>query len=91
MDILGILDQAPRVAEVIAFYLKKELDPVSDLLTTNTAYKDYGRSWIEGYVKQGLLTVQRHGKKRLYSRAQIELIRAKENEAVRIASRKRKG
>ena len=84
MNTLEIIDQVPELAKLIALYIKKDLAPLDDLITTNTAYKQYGRSWIEGYTKRGFLKPLVHGKKRMYSRAEIERIVAKENEAARL-------
>lgn len=87
MNTIDIIDQVPELAKLIALYIKADLAPMEDLITSNRAYKDYGRSWVEGYTKRGVLQPKVHGKKRLYSRAEIERIVAKENEIARIKGR----
>ena len=87
-DLFCIIDQVPEVVRLIALELRKHLEPHNDNISTNTAYKQYGRGWIEKHTERKNLHPTYHGNKKLYSIAEIERIIAKENIAARIVSGK---
>ena len=89
MSTLEIIDQVPEFARLVALELRKNLSPHEDEISTNEAYRRYGRSWVEKWVGLGQLHPQTHGGKRLYSIAELERVKAKENEAARLVLKRR--
>lgn len=85
MSILEILDEVPAVAKCIALELKKISAPHEDAITTNEAYRRYGRGWIDKYTKLKQLNPWFRGSKKMYSVSEIERVIAKENAAARLA------
>ena len=61
------------------------MKPQEDELSTNEAYRIYGRAWIERWTERGQLHTQFHGNRKNYSRAECERVRAKENAVARLA------
>ena len=85
MTALEILDQVPEFARCVALELNRLSDPKKDEITTNEAYRRYGRSWVEKYTSLGHLHPFYRGKKKLYSQSELVRIEAKENAAARLA------
>lgn len=84
MDVLDIIDQVPEFARLVALELKKNLTPHEDEISTNEAYRRYGRSWVEGWTNLKQLHPRHKGIKKVYSVAELERVRAKENAAARL-------
>lgn len=84
MSALELIDQVPEFARLVALEIRRELKPQDDEITQNEAWRDYGRSWIKKYSDMGMLTSTFHGNKRMYSRAEIERVKAKENAVIRL-------
>lgn len=87
MNALAILDQVPEFAQCVAFELKKIMEPHKDAISTNEAYKRYGRAWIQKWTKLHHLNPQCQGNKRTYSISEIERVKAKENVAARLIAK----
>lgn len=84
MSALEIIDQVPEFARLVALELKKNLSPHEDEISTNEAYRRYGRSWVENWTNLNQLHPQYHGIKKMYSVAELERVKAKENAAARL-------
>jgi hypothetical protein len=87
MSALEIIDQVPEFARLIALELRRHEAPHKDAITTNDAYKMYGRGWIEKHTERGHLHPEYHGNRKFYSKAEIERVVAKENVAARIVAK----
>lgn len=87
MSALEILDQVPEFARCLAFELNRIAEPHKDTISTNEAYKRYGRAWIKKWTERGQLNLQCHGNKKTYSVSEIERVKAKENVAARLVSK----
>lgn len=88
MSALELLDQVPEFARCVALELGRIMEPHKDTISTNEAYKRYGRAWIEKWTERGQLCPQFHGNKKTYSIAEIERVKAKENAAARLVVKK---
>ena len=88
MSVLEIIDQVPEFARLVALELRRNLAPHEDEISTNEAYRRYGRSWVEKWTSLNQLHPQSHGCKKIYSVAELERVKAKENEAARLVMRK---
>lgn len=84
MSALEIIDQVPEFARLVALELQRNLNPHLDEISTNEAYRRYGRSWVEKWTSLKQLHPQTHGGKRLYSVSELERVKAKESEAARL-------
>jgi hypothetical protein len=88
MSALDIIDQVPEFARLVALELQRNLNPHLDEISTNEAYRRYGRSWVEKWTSLKQLHPKSHGSKRLYSVSELERVKVKENEAARLVIRK---
>lgn len=88
MSALDIIDQVPEFARLVALEIRRNLSPHEDEISTNEAYRRYGRSWVEKWTSLKQLHPQTHGSKRMYSISELERVKAKENEAARLVIRK---
>lgn len=84
MSALEIIDQVPEFARLVALEIRRNMDPHQDEISTNEAYRRYGRSWVEKWTSLDQLHPQNHGSKKIYSVAEIERVKAKENEIARL-------
>ena len=87
--LLQIIDDIPEFSRLIALEIKRNLEPEEDELSQNEAHKTYGRRWIEKWVERGQLHPQYHGAKKMYSRSEIERVKAKENITAKLIIRKK--
>ena len=88
MSALEIIDQVPEFARLVALELRRNLSPHEDEISTNEAYRRYGRSWVEKWTSLKQLHPQTHSCKKIYSVAELERVKAKENEAARLVMKK---
>lgn len=88
MTVFEIIDQVPEFARLVALELQRNMSPQSDEISTNEAYRRYGRSWVEKWTGLGQLHPQVHGIKRMYSVSELERVKVKEREAARLFGRK---
>ena len=84
MSALDIIDQVPEFARLVALEIRKNLSPQEDAISTNEAYRRYGRAWVERWTGLKQLHPHSHGSKKMYSISEIERVKAKENEAARL-------
>lgn len=91
MTALDILDQVPEFARCVALELGKIMEPHKDTISTNEAYKRYGRAWIQKWTKLRQLKPMNHGNMKTYSISEIERVKAKENAVARLVIKKGKG
>lgn len=84
MSALEILDQVPEFAQCLALELRRIQNPHEDAISTNEAYKRYGRGWVEKMTKMKHLHPQHHGNKRIFSISELERAKAKENVVTRL-------
>lgn len=89
MSTLEIIDQVPEFAKLVAMELRKNLSPHEDAISSNEAYKRYGRSWVERHTERGELHPQHHGNRKNYSIAELERVVAKENAVARLVLKSR--
>ena len=87
MSALEIIDQVPEFARLVALELRRHEAPHKDEISTNEAYKQYGRGWIEKHTERGNLHPKYHGNRKYYSKAEIERIVAKENAVARVVTK----
>ena len=88
MSALEIIDQVPEFSRLVALELQSLLNPHQDEISTNEAYKRYGRSWVEKYTGLGELHPKTHGIKRVFSISELERVKAKERVAARLVIKK---
>lgn len=88
MTALDIIDQVPEFAGLVATELRRIMSPHEDSISTNEAYRRYGRAWVEKYTKFNELHPQIHGNKKTYSVAELERCKAKENAIAKIVFKK---
>lgn len=68
--------QLTLLLEPLAAMMVKKIHPVRDDLTKNAACREYGRGWIEEHIRNGDLTPRIKGQQHIFSRAEIEALRA---------------
>lgn len=79
MDATTILyNDLLTMTDLIADAVVKKVYPVQDDLSTREAYKAYGRVWIEEKVMEGKVRGRRVGGKVIYSRHELDTLRAVE-------------
>lgn len=88
MSALEIIDQVPEFARLVALEIRKNLNPHEDEISTNEAYRRYGRAWVERWTGLKQLHPQFHGAKKMYSISELERVKAKENEAAKLVFKK---
>lgn len=84
MSALEIIDQVPEFARLVALEINRIQTPQEDMISQNEAWKIYGRAWIKRYLDRGQLHITFHGNKMMYSKAEIERVKAKENAAIKL-------
>jgi len=88
MDDIG--RQAQRLSlllEPLAAMMVKKIRPIDDELSTNAAYKAYGRAWIEDQRRRGNLSPVAKGQRLVWSRSEIEALRAVEMQHPKVVTR----
>ena len=88
MSALEIIDQVPEFAKCLVLEMNKLTKPHEDVISTNEAYHRYGRAWVEKWTKMGQLHQICRGNRKTYSISELERVKAKENIAARIVSKK---
>lgn len=84
MSALEIIDQVPEFARLVALEIRKNLNPHEDEISTNEAYRRYGRAWVERWTGLKQLNPQFHGGKKIYSISELERVKVKENESAKL-------
>lgn len=75
-DIGRQAQQLSLLLEPLAAMMVKKIHPIKDEMTKNAACREYGRGWIEKQILDGNLTPRIKGQQRIFSRAEIEMLRA---------------
>lgn len=65
-------------SDLIADAIVKRTCPVEDEISTSEAYALYGRRWVEDHLRTGLLHRSAIGNRLVYSRHELECLRASE-------------
>lgn len=73
-----------QVSELIAGAIIKKMKPVDDELSENEAQKAYGTRWLNRMRDAGLAQFARIGNKKVYSRHQLDCLKAAEREQARL-------
>lgn len=79
MDSIGnIFHDLMTASDLIADAIIKRTRPLEDELSTSEAYDLYGRRWVEDRLRTGLLHRSAIGNRLVYSRHELECLRASE-------------
>ena len=79
MDSIGnIFHDLMTASDLIADAIIKRPRPLEDELSTSEAYGLYGRRWVEDRLRTGLLHRSAIGNRLVYSRHELECLRASE-------------
>lgn len=92
MDDIGL--QAQRLAlllEPLVAMMVKKIRPLDDELSTNAAYKAYGRAWVEEQRRRGNISPAVKGQKLIWSRAELEALRAVDLQHPKVIVRQQHG
>lgn len=77
MDELGIkAKQLTLLLEPLAAMMVKRIRPIEDDLSTNAAYKAFGRAWVEDQRRRGNIDPIVKGQRLVWSRSQLETLRS---------------
>ena len=92
MDNLGLqAKQLEILLEPLAALMVKKIRPVDDELSTNAAYKTFGRGWVEEQRARGNISPSVRGNRLVWSRAELEALRAVSLQHPKIVSRNQTG
>lgn len=81
MESIGeMILQTAQISELIADAIIKRLNPVDDDMSERQAELAYGKRWLRRMKREGLAKCSRVGGKIVYSRHQLNCIRAAEKE-----------
>lgn len=76
------------MSELIADAIIKRTSPVQDDISERQAETTYGTRWLRKMKQEGLAKYSRIGGRVIYSRHQLDCLRAAEREQARIVSKK---
>lgn len=76
-----------QLSELIADAILRRTSPVSDEISESEAQKAYGTRWLNRMRDGGLAEYSRCGNKKLYSRHQLDCLKAAERESARLVMR----
>ena len=76
------------VAEMVADRIIRECIPMEDEISENQARKAYGIKWLRKMKAEGLAKYARVGGRVLYSRHQLDCLRAAEREQAKLIFKK---
>lgn len=77
-----------QVSILIADAIIARTNPVKDDMSENEAQEAYGTRWLNTMRDKGLATFSRIGNKKIYSRHQLDCLRAAEREQARLVFKK---
>lgn len=92
MDNIGM--EAQRLTlllEPLAAMMVKKIRPVEDELSTNAAYKAFGRAWVEDQRRRGNLSPIVKGQRLVWSRSELETLRAVDMQHPKVVERQQRG
>lgn len=87
-SIIQIIDEVPELARLLVLEMDRIQKPQGDLMSTAAAYREYGQAWVKRNIEAGRLKTLWHGNRKMVSRAEMERVKAKENAAARLVTRK---
>lgn len=73
-----------QVSELIAGAIVRRVKPVDDELSEREAQKAYGTRWLNRMRDAGLAKFTRIGNKKIYSRLQLDCLKAAEREQAKL-------
>lgn len=76
--IKSLTEQAEMLSTLVADAILKRTNPVSDDLSEREAKKAYGTRWLNAMRNEGLADCHRIGNKNIFSRHQLDCLRAAE-------------
>ena len=76
--VMDLMKQVESFSDLVADAVIKRTSPVKDDLSERQACAAYGTRWLRDKRKQGLADAHRIGGKLIYSRHQLDCIRAAE-------------
>lgn len=80
MNSIGLLaEQMGLIIKPLAAMVVREVRPTDDDISLHAARKEYGWSWVDSHISEGNLDFRIKGKRRVLSRASLELLRAAES------------
>lgn len=86
--IRDIMEQASMFSELVADAILKKTAPIKDDMSERQAMSAYGSKWLRRMREDGLATPHRIGGKVLYSRHQLDCLRAAERKVAQLLIRK---
>lgn len=87
-SLLNITETMMSMSELIADAIIKRTSPVQDDISERQAETTYGTRWLRKMKQEGLAKYSRIGGRVIYSRHQLDCLRAAEREQARIVSKK---
>lgn len=79
--------QLYNLLEPLAAMMVKKIHPIQDEISVNAANKEYGRAWVEEQRFNGNITPRAKGKRLVFSRAELETLRAVDNTTPKVKIR----
>lgn len=88
MDKIGYLAQdLSDIIKPLAAMIVATIRPTDDDITLYAAKKEYGYAWVNYHLENGNIKFHTKGKRRVASRAQLELLRSAEAQEAHIVNR----
>lgn len=81
------MEQAEMFSNLIADAIIKKTSPVQDDMSEREAKKAYGTRWLMAMKEKGLANAHRIGGKVVYSRHQLDCLRAAERQLIELVFR----
>jgi len=79
-----IMNELEQCSDLIAEAIIKKTQPYEDDISENQARKAYGAKWLRKMKAEGLAKHARVGSRTIYSRHQLDCLRAAEREQARL-------
>lgn len=76
--IRSLMEQAETLSNLVADAILKKTSPVKDDISEREAKQAYGTRWLRQMKEKGLAEVHRVGGRLIYSRHQLDCLRAAE-------------
>lgn len=90
-DIIDLKNEIIQLSGLIAAAALKQQKPVADEISTRTAYRDFGREWIEYHTHRRTLSVKRNGphpnSPKVYSRMECLALKEAERRGAQIINK----
>ena len=79
-----LMEQAETISNLVADAILKRTSPVKDDMSEREARRAYGTRWLKAMREKGLADAHRIGGRWIYSRHQLDCLRAAEREHARL-------